>query len=917
MKNVNKLVLVLILLVFLTSKTFAQQNDLQGINNLVVNHTKTHNAVNMHPSSAGVVQETNHEELLQKRLEKLIPLPAYEKKMGDISDGTDSFCTPTYTYGCSEDDGFTDFAVEQIQNYGSDCADLNGTGWSEYYSLGPAMLYPGMVHTFTMRTGYSNQHVNIWIDFNDDLTLSTDEIILNDYIMPLAAVLYDVDVTIPANATAGQHAMRAMSVWDNAFTDACGSYDFGEAEDYTVIIGDALFGDLEGYVTELDGGAPVFDALISVGGIFSGTTDADGFYHIDQVITGMWDVSCTKEGYNLANAPVTILEDVTSNLGFQLTQPQFIVTPLVMTQTLEPNTSNTQTINYNNTGNGSVDWTASLSILSDNDAMKAIKGSQAYAVQLTPDPTAVVSFDTEDPGNFTNISSTSLDPFAGDFDNANSSILYCITYTTNQLYAIDVTSGTETLIANVTGVTGGHSVSGMACDKTTGIMYVSSTNITASDIYTVNLSTGELTLIGSTGIPGIIEIAIDGTGTMYGWDIVNDEAFTIDKVTGTSTLLGPLGVDLNYAQGGNWDPVSDVIYLAAYSTSGQLMTMDKITGALTIIGAFPDGAEIDALAFPGGYNNWISINQQYGTLGAGNSGQMTVSFDATDLIPGIYEAEIHFGTNPNVGSPVVDVTLTVVGFIPATNLNLNYDCTDVELTWDMAAGGDPDSWNVYKDGILLGNSTIEEYTDEMVMPNVEYGYYVKAVYAGEESMPTITKFITVPLPTNLLAMGLGAIPDLPEENDVTLTWDAPTACVAPDGYDVYRDGDQINSSLVTTLTYVDQNLLPGLYEYYIVAVYYFGESAPSVPVYSLITGVEDNDSDMFRVYPNPSSAVINIESSIEINGIQIFNNAGQLVIDKSVNVNQYQINVSQFEKGIYYIKLETAEGKMLRKITVN
>jgi hypothetical protein len=917
MKNVNKLVIVLISLIFLASKTFAQQSDLPEAKNYEVKHVKAAKFDNSQQISTGIAHETTYEELLQMRLEKLKPLPVYEKKTRNETDQTDSFCSPSYTYGCSDDDGFTDFALEQIQNFGSNCADLNGIGWSEYYSLGPAMLLPGMDYTISMRTGYSNQHVNIWIDFNDDLILSTDEIILSDYIIVLANVLYDVEVTIPANATAGQHALRAMSVWNNAFSDPCGAYDFGEAEDYSVVIGVAEYGSIEGYVTELAGGDPISGANILVGSVATGTTDASGFYQIDQVITGTWNVLCTKEGYNEASASVLIMDEGTATQDFQLAEPQFNVTPLIMTQTLEPNTTATQSINYNNPGSGSVDWTAVLSILSDNESLKTLKGSQAYAVRVYPDPTGVVSFDTDDPGNFTTISSTTLDPFAGDFDNVNTTLLYCITYSTSTLYTIDITTGTETIIAPVTGITGGQNISGMACDKTTGIMYVSSTNITASDIYTVNLATGELTLIGTTGIPGIIEIAIDGTGTMYGWDIVNDEAFTIDKATGVSTLLGPLGIDLNYAQGGNWDPVSDEIYLAAYTTSGQLMTLDKITGTLTLIGAFPEGAEIDALAFPGGYNNWISIDQQYGTLDAGNSGQMIVSFDATDLIPGIYEAEIHFGTNPNVGTPVVDVTLTVVGFIPATNLTLDFDCTDVELTWDMAAGGDPDSWNVYKDGILLGNSTIEEYTDEMVMPNVEYSYYVRSVYAGEESMPTITKFITVPLPTNLPAMGLGAIPDFPEENDVTLTWDAPTACVAPDGYDVYRDGDQINSSLVNNLTYVDQSLLPGLYEYYIVAVYYFGEAAPSVPVYSLITGVEDIDSDMFRIYPNPSSSVINIESTIGIKGIQIFNNAGQLIIDKSVNVNHHQINVSQFEKGIYYIKLETAEGKVLQKITVN
>jgi len=73
----------------------------------------------------------------------------------------------------------------------------------------------------------------------------------------------------------------------------------------------------------------------------------------------------------------------------------------------------------------------------------------------------------------------------------------------------------------------------------------------------------------------------------------------------------------------------------------------------------------------------------------------------------------------------------------------------------------------------------------------------------------------------------------------------------------------------------------------------------------------------FRIYPNPASSMIYIESSIGMTGIQVINNAGQIVWDKIVDVNKYKINVAKYEKGIYYIKIETAEGNKLCKITVN
>ena len=73
---------------------------------------------------------------------------------------------------------------------------------------------------------------------------------------------------------------------------------------------------------------------------------------------------------------------------------------------------------------------------------------------------------------------------------------------------------------------------------------------------------------------------------------------------------------------------------------------------------------------------------------------------------------------------------------------------------------------------------------------------------------------------------------------------------------------------------------------------------------------------MFRIYPNPVSSMIYIESSIGMTGIQVINNAGKIVLDKIVDVNQYKIDVAKYEKGVYYIKIETTDGSKLRKITV-
>lgn len=72
-------------------------------------------------------------------------------------------------------------------------------------------------------------------------------------------------------------------------------------------------------------------------------------------------------------------------------------------------------------------------------------------------------------------------------------------------------------------------------------------------------------------------------------------------------------------------------------------------------------------------------------------------------------------------------------------------------------------------------------------------------------------------PTNLIAVAGNEM--------VYLTWDVPGTNV---GFNIYRDSEQINASLVETNEYVDYNLTNGLtYNYYVKAVYAMGESEAS------------------------------------------------------------------------------------------
>jgi hypothetical protein len=185
---------------------------------------------------------------------------------------------------------------------------------------------------------------------------------------------------------------------------------------------------------------------------------------------------------------------------------------------------------------------------------------------------------------------------ACDFADGDFSQLYCYDFNIPAtLYSVDTTSCVETFIgfANNGGL---QSMSGMAWDFTTGTMYASTTDITTSELHTVNLGTGATTFVGGMGAasPGNIAIAAMG-GQMYGFDIVNDSLQSIDKFTGVATTIGPLGFDGNFAQGMDFDESDGTCYLFAFNNglfNAELRTCDVTTGASVPVGIIGNGIDL-------------------------------------------------------------------------------------------------------------------------------------------------------------------------------------------------------------------------------------------------------------------------------------------------------------------------------------
>jgi hypothetical protein len=690
--------------------------------------------------------------------------------------------------------------------------------------------------------------------------------------------------------------------------DGTGSFDMGVAAvlgwfGYPVF----TYGDLEGTVTESGTGDPIEDALVSLGGLGSATTNEDGEYLIEDVLVGTWTAYCTKEGYNPESASVTIVEDQTTVQDFVLTAPEFSVDPTSISVVLDPNATTTETITISNPGTGVVNWSASLDVTGDGgddlfdvilDVPVGVGGGEAG---IETDGTNIYTSRWNGTGQFeryhmdgTWIETITVAGSAGCRDIAYDGTYFYGGAASNTIFEMDLANA-----AMISTFNGPAACRAIAYNENDDAFYCNnwSDNITKFNKAGQNLGSFP---VGPVGV-SYYGFAYDNySGGEYLWGYAQTGA-TLNELI---QIELPSGVETGLT--------FDVGSVTAVGTgiAGGLAIDDHIQSGLWAILGTSQNVNIWALELCAA-QTWISIAPTSGSLNPGGNETMDVILDATGLLPGFYYADINFSTNPNVGSPTVEVVLQVEGLIPAINLVATHSCTDVELTWDMPSGGNADSWNVYRDGELIGNVDEMEHTDAMVDPEVEYSYTVTAVYGGEESFPTLPTLITVPVPDDLEPLN----PDATHigAGDILVTWDAPDACLAPDEYDVYRDGSYIGTT--SELEYTDEGLSTGFYEYYVVAVYYFGESGNSAPAYVLV-GIEDALATAFQIFPNPATDLVNVKSDYHVTSLEVLNNAGQVIYAEEVESSNFNVNVSAYERGIYYFRLKTDDQVILRKIAL-
>jgi hypothetical protein len=650
----------------------------------------------------------------------------------------DDLCIPQYSTGCGMGDGFNDFAVAEIENYNSNCEDNSGEGWSQYLDLGPAILFPGVTYDFIFKTGYDDQFVTIWIDFNDDFELSVDEIILFDFELNQAGQFYTAEVTMPMTPYLGMHYMRARTNWQSSCDDPCESYGYGEAEDYYVIIGDAASGSVEGQVSKLTGGAPVSGATITLSGAFdySFASEPDGSYLFDYVFVGDYTISCEKEGYNIFDYEIVVEENLTIEIDFQLTQPTIDLGLSNIDIEIPVNGEYEEMGMIENNGDGPLNWSASIAFLSD-EIKEFLDLQFEYPVANGYGEAGI-----ETDGEF--IYTTMW--------NGNQINKYNLDGSFIETFTIDGVFGLRDLAFDGTHFYGAGS---------------------APVLFEMDFENKEL--ISSLDLPFMVRaIAYNHDEDYFYANNWNTDIVWFDKegnVLG-SFEAGPLGENYygfaydnvsfggpylwGYAQSGDSEnelvqiqlpsgtetgftlDVATVIPGPVFGAAGGLFTHPNLIYGKWTIGGLIQGEKIWGLELSEA-QTWIGLAPYAGTLGPGESQSMNVLLNAIDLQPGEYNAEIHFISYPEVGTPIIDVKMNVItGGVSVSGKN--------NLSDGFTVFPNPVSGNLFievnevpcklsltnSQGRLLKTKTIFTKSSQLDLSSFEAGIYFIMVEAGSK-----------------------------------------------------------------------------------------------------------------------------------------------------------------------------------------
>lgn len=231
------------------------------------------------------------------------------------------------------------------------------------------------------------------------------------------------------------------------------------------------------------------------------------------------------------------------------------------------------------------------------------EAATAYAVDLRND--RFLNFDVKIPSSQNVLATGYTGNYFGLDFNQTGSTLYGLLYTdlgAARLDSLSLTDGSILGSVTVAGLDSDAVVTGLTVGPE-NLAHLTTYCVSASKLYTVDLITVETALVGVMTSSGfIVDIAASPAGELVVHNATSDSFHSVNPDTGALTLIGSHGIDANFAQGMDFDPISGFLFAAVYSGEGVNTygtvsifdgTIDQIAGLLSgeyeiAIGVIPE-----------------------------------------------------------------------------------------------------------------------------------------------------------------------------------------------------------------------------------------------------------------------------------------------------------------------------------------
>ncbi|MBN4081704.1 DUF1573 domain-containing protein, partial [bacterium AH-315-C07] len=571
---------------------------------------------------------------------------------GEGSSPVAASCLPATTgYCCSR-------GIYNVQFSTIDNSTLNGIeGYQDYSSVSSTIVRPGDKQYLSIQTGpFSNENVRAWIDFNNNGLFEGNEKVfesLNNF------QFHGDSIFIPYSAARGV-ALRmriGSDYFNNAVPSACGSVQYGQYEDYSVIIMD---------ITKIRD-TLAYGESVTINLEFSSNNILAGEYSTELAIK--------------SNDPLNPQLLVPLNMTIQGSEGISLSDTCLFMDTVMQNASTSGILYVTNPGCDTLflyNVVPSLSVFTVDTNYHVILPWDTAEVAVTFKPTAVATYyGTLDllsslgtkticlKGTGINAPEISVDPgfFSVKINSCEDSVDYVL-----NIYNI----GASDLYIDVDGSTfGGGQMATPSCTPvTTG-------TCCSMGIYNVTFNT-----INNT-TPNATEGYQDFTSTIL-TQVIQSENYSISVETGTS-YNEHVSVWMDFNNDGDFDDSGELVFSTI--NQDQFHTGNIMIPASAVRGIefrMRVGSEYYGLSQPqpcnnvtyGQFedyaiiiNNGIKIPEIVDTVFAGDSTIITIKFNSKDLNSLAYISQVNINTNDPLNPQVIVPCTLVVDGVPGIQVS--------------------------------------------------------------------------------------------------------------------------------------------------------------------------------------------------------------------------------------------------------